>query len=146
MLLEDENAIGARALHWTAVNQYLSRCLCLQTGDQMQQSRFSPTRRPNDANNLPRLHLQVDVVQREQPLPRLRAVAQADFAKPDFRCQRRRCTFRMANRNGPQLRPTPRNARLRWNRVAARNSLCVGTHWIAFLFFSARTWFNTVKL
>ena len=49
-----------------AVDQHLTGSRRLQTSDQVQQSGLAATRRTNDAEELTGLHLQVDVVERQQ--------------------------------------------------------------------------------
>ena len=84
VLLEDEDAVGARTFDRLAVDQNLAGGLRLQPGDQMQQRGLAATRGADDADELSSLHLQVDVVESQQALAALRAIAQADFAEADL--------------------------------------------------------------
>jgi hypothetical protein len=56
----------------------------VQASDQVEQGGLAASGRADDADKLPGLDLQVDVVESEKPFTRLRAVAQADFAEADF--------------------------------------------------------------
>src|ERR1700760_4787239 len=117
----------------------------MQPGDQVQKCGFPTAGGPDNTKKLASPHLKVDVIQREQPFSALRAVAQTDFAKSHFRDRRSYTCIGMADGNRPKLRSIRRHARSKWNGIAAWNSVCIGTHWIAFRFFSASTWLRSVK-
>src|ERR1700680_3724465 len=77
-LLKNQDAVGAWSLDPFAVHENLPRSLLVQARDQVEQRRLAATGRPHDAQKLPRLHLQIDVVQGKQPLTALGAVTQAN--------------------------------------------------------------------
>ena len=84
VFLEDQDAVGARALHGFAVDQDLAGSLRVQARDQMQQRGLAATGGTDDADELSGAHLQIDVVESEQALAALRAITEADFAEADL--------------------------------------------------------------
>ncbi len=85
VFLEDEDAVGARALHGISVDKDLAGCLRVQAGNQVEQSGLTAARGPDDAEKFARLNLKIDVVESKQALPGLRAVAERDVVQADFR-------------------------------------------------------------
>src|SRR5260370_4527590 len=78
--LENQDAVGARPLDRLAVNQYLTRSLCMQSGNQMQEGGLAASRGPHDAEKLARPNLEIDVIKRQKPLPALGPATRAYFA------------------------------------------------------------------
>src|SRR5260370_31908027 len=109
-LLENQDAVGARPPDRLAVNQYLTRRWCMQSGNQMQEGGLAAARGPHDAEKLARPNLEIDVIKRQKPFPALRPVTQAYFAQADLGGFGRDLPARVANRSGPKLAPRPGGA------------------------------------
>src|SRR5260370_12826727 len=103
--LENQDAIGARPLDRLAVNQYLTRRWCMQSGNQMQEGGLAASRGPNDAEKLARPNLEIDVIKRQKPFPALRPVTQAYFAQADLGGFGGDLPPLVANRSRRKLRP-----------------------------------------
>src|SRR5579862_1482255 len=63
VILEDHDAVGARALDGRAIDEHLSRGLRLQARDQMKERRLAASGWADDADELSRTYLQINVVQ-----------------------------------------------------------------------------------
>src|SRR5260370_35732006 len=103
--LENQDAVGARPLDRLAVNQYLTRSLCMQSGNQMQEGGLAASRGPHDAEKLARPNLEIDVIKRQKPFPALRPVTQAYFAQADLGGFWRVLPPRVPNPNATNLAP-----------------------------------------
>src|ERR1017187_3348906 len=113
----------------------------------MEQCGLAAAGRPHDAEKFSRLHLQIDVVEGEQPLTALGAVTQANVAQADLGHSGQNYPAGAARHQTRFARTTEARwtARVDGNRNLCRKIMCVRTHGIAFLPFSARTWLRSVK-
>ena len=74
VLLEDQDAVGARALNGIAIHQDLAGGWSLQAGNQVQQSGFAAAGGADNAEKFSRANVEIDAVESLQPLARLRAI------------------------------------------------------------------------
>src|SRR5947209_7395214 len=77
-LLENQNAICSWSADRGAVDENLAGGLRMKSGDQVQERGLTAPRRPDDAQELSRLYLKADVIQRQQALPRGGLIAERD--------------------------------------------------------------------
>src|SRR5215831_12114239 len=85
VFLEDENAVGTRPLDRLAVDGDFTGGLGMKSCNQVQERRLAATGGPDDADEFSRLNLKIDLVEREQSFPALRAIAERDVMQRDFR-------------------------------------------------------------
>src|SRR5215831_5592614 len=102
--------------------------LRVQAGDQMKQRGFAASGRTDDAEELTRVHLQVDVVEGKQSLASLCLVAEADVTEADLWHQVAQAATCVADRRRSNFGAASREPRIHRERESAGHGLCVGAH------------------
>src|SRR5579872_5974693 len=121
----------------------------MQPGDQVQKSRFTTSRGPDDAEKFSRHHLQIDAIESQQTFAAFGSITEADVSQTNLRNSGRNTPDRTQNirhaRRLSRLSRARRSACVDGNRKFDGKIMRVGAHWICFLPFSARTWLRSVK-
>jgi hypothetical protein len=103
----------------------------LKSGDQVQQGGLTAARRANDADEFPRAHLKIDVIESQQTLSFLRAIAKADLAEADLGNFRHNISRRAVDRDRAWLAASGtvrRETRVDRNPMMTGKFLNVRTH------------------
>src|SRR5579863_662715 len=117
----------------------------MKAGDQMEQRGLAAARGADDAEKFSGSNLKVDVIQSKESFARLGAVAQGDAVESNFRDLRRDVAYPAACRRRSDSASRASRGGVHWNRELSRKIVCARAHWIAFRFFSARTWLRIDK-